>query len=115
MSDAVTSSAEDLEPLPKRLKLSSEEDEAAAAASGEGGARTGDEGETPSTMLGGLVCKFLKEADVGITEYVSSQPGFFAILKQRFENFIHKQICKKLLFAGIPISLFVRFPPMEKW
>lgn len=91
MSDAVTSSAEDLEPLPKRLKLSSdahtEDEAAAAAASGEGGARTGDEGETPSTMLGGLVCKFLKEVDVGVTEYVSSQPGFFAILKQRFEKF----------------------------
>lgn len=27
---------------------------------------------------------FLKEGDVGITEYISSSPGFSAIIKQRF-------------------------------
>ena len=84
MSDAVVASTEDQEPLPKRQKLcgssSCAEDEEAAA---DGGARPEEKGETPSNMLGGLLCKFLKEADVGITEYVSPQPGFFAILKQR--------------------------------
>ena len=67
------------EPLAKRPKLCSEGE---AAGARDGGARP-EEGEAPPIMLGGLVCKFLKEADVGITEYVSTQPGFFAILKQR--------------------------------
>ena len=84
MSDAVaTSPAEDQEPFPKRQKLCSGGKEEAAT----DGARAEEKGETPSTMLGDLVCKFLKEADVGITEYVSPQPGFFAILKQRSKTF----------------------------
>lgn len=81
---------EDQQPLPKRQKLcsaSGEEiaaDEEAAAASS-AGARAGDIAikEPPDIMWSSGTCKFLKEADVGITEYISSQPGFFAILKQR--------------------------------
>ena len=81
--DVAASPAEDQEPFPKRQKLCSGGKEEAATS----GARTEQKGDTPSTMLGGLVCKFLKEADVGITEYVSPQPGFFAILKQRSKTF----------------------------
>ncbi|XP_048740934.1 pseudouridylate synthase 7 homolog [Ostrea edulis] len=35
---------------------------------------------------------FLKEADVGITEYISSLPGFNAIIKQRYSDFIVNEI-----------------------
>ena len=83
------------EPLPKKQKLDvvpkqiaeeKEEEEASAAVHvpGSGGARAGESGDNPEIMWGG---KFLKEADVGITQYISSQPGFFAILKQRLYTF----------------------------
>ena len=83
MSDA----EQDQGPLPKKQKLCS----AIASAEGPAGegleaaaARAGDSGESPAPAImlawGG---KFLREADAGITEYISSQPGFFAILKQR--------------------------------
>lgn len=35
---------------------------------------------------------FLKEGDVGITEYISSSPGFSAIIKQRYSDFIVNEI-----------------------
>ena len=83
------------EPLPKKQKLDvvpkqiaeeKEEEEASAAVHvpGSSGARAGESGDNPVIMWGG---KFLKAADVGITEYISSQPGFFAILKQRLYTF----------------------------
>lgn len=90
MSDA--DCIQDQQPPPKRQKLCSASgegitaDEEAAAASA--GARAGDIGEPPEIMWGS---KFLKEVDVGITEYISSQPGFFAILKQR-SNIL---VCRK--------------------
>lgn len=84
MSDAEC--IRDKEPLPKRQKLCSEELTAVEEAAASVGARAGDIGEPSEIMWGGGACKFLKEADVGITEYISSQPGFFAILKQRFIN-----------------------------
>lgn len=74
------------EPLPKRRKLDSGEDLVEGATSvgtnkGENVCR-----ENPAIIeCGGMDCKFLKEGDVGIIEYVSSQAGFFAILKQRLQ------------------------------
>ena len=71
--------AEGIQPPLKKQKLN-----AAGGEIEEKGAEAGGNecGEDPAIMWGGLG-KFLKEADVGITEYISSQPGFFAILKQR--------------------------------
>lgn len=85
MSDAECT--EDQQPLPKRQKLCSASGEEIEAADASVGARAGDVGEPPEiNMPGSGSWKFLKEADVGITEYISSQPGFFAILKQRFNT-----------------------------
>lgn len=66
-------------PPPKKQKLNAEGEEIEEKGAEAGGSECG---EDPAIMWGGLG-KFLKEADVGITEYISSQPGFFAILKQR--------------------------------
>ena len=75
-------SIRDQEPLPKRQKLSDATGEEDAA---RGAARAEDNGAggNPAITLGDPVRKFMKEADVGITEYINSQPGFFAILKER--------------------------------
>ena len=77
MSDA--ESIHDQEPLPKRQKLSDATAEKTAARDA---ARAEDNGDTPAISP---VRKFMKEADVGITEYIDSQPGFFAILKERLK------------------------------
>lgn len=66
-------------PPPKKQKLNAEGEEIEEKGAEAGGSECG---EDPAIMWGGFG-KFLKEADVGITEYISSQPGFFAILKQR--------------------------------
>ena len=80
MSESEGERTQDQEPpLPKKPKLCEEAAFGEVAAPG-GGARSED---APAIMFGGLVCKFLKEADVGITEYISPQSGFFAILKHR--------------------------------
>ena len=41
---------------------------------------------------------YLREGDVGITEYISSHPGFFAILKQR---------CSRLISSLCPFNCFL--------
>ena len=71
------------EPQPKRVKLCSTDTVEGEEATSSSGACTEETGET-TEKLGGLLCKFLREADVGITEYICPLPGFFAVLKQRF-------------------------------
>ena len=112
MSDDAAASV-DQEPLPKKPKLCTNTEEEAAGT--DGGARpAAEKGEPPAIMLGGLICKFLKEADVGITEYVSTQSGFFAILKQRwakkFERFVYGEF-----FLGIRTFLSERYLPVGMW
>lgn len=78
MSDILAE--EDKEPVPKRQKLSCTRAEEISVEETVTDASCHASVDVDES---GLVRKFLKEADVGITEFVCRQPGFFAILKQR--------------------------------
>jgi hypothetical protein len=42
--------------------------------------------------IGGNEVYFLREVDVGIIAYVSDAPGFFGIHKQRFSDFVVREV-----------------------
>ncbi len=70
------------EPQTKRIKLD-QEFEAEGGTHSSGTLPDNETSASQSEKSQDNTAPFLKEEDVGITEYISQQPGFFAILKQR--------------------------------
>ena len=50
-------------------------------------------------MSGGASSSGQREASLGITEYLTPGPGFTAITKQRFTDFIVREISSDLLLS----------------
>ena len=74
------------EPPPKKLKLEFDADELEKKSSKDKGQAFGscDSKDKSCDFQGKKInSTYAKEEDVGISEYVSPHPGFFAILKRR--------------------------------
>lgn len=89
------------EDLDKSLECSSDQTEEIKE-------NTEEEKEGVEEEPGDTEGVFLKEGDVGITEYISSSPGFSAIIKQRFVEILGFK-CKICLKNSISIFHFCCF------